>query len=84
LFGWRNKNKYSHNFWATFINLNSFGRNLKNKIRGQFANFKIFEGSNYSFWKIWGVNLQFFINLLGSNWKFWKIWGPNCKIWKII
>jgi len=30
---------------------------LKIEISGQFVNFKNFEGSNYNFWKNWGVNL---------------------------
>jgi len=63
-----------------FIEFNFYGPNLKIEIRGQFVNYKNFEGSNYNFWKTWGVNLQFFENLLGSN---WKIWRPKCKIWKI-
>jgi len=52
LFGWSYKKNSCHHFWATFINFKFFGPNLKNEIRGQFANFKIFEGPNYNFWKI--------------------------------
>jgi len=49
LFRWSNKKSHFHHFWTTFINFKFFGPNFKIKINGQFVNFKIFEGSNYSF-----------------------------------
>jgi len=49
LFGWSTTKFHCHHFWATFINFNFFGPNLKIEIRGQFVNFKKFEGSNYNF-----------------------------------
>jgi len=49
LFGWSNKKFQCHRFWGTFINFKFFGSNLKIEIRGQFVNFKKFEGSVYNF-----------------------------------
>jgi len=44
LLGKSNKKCHSHYFWATFINFNFLGPNLKIKIWGQFVNFKKLRG----------------------------------------
>jgi len=68
---------------GNFYKFNFFWPNLENEIRGQFTNFKIFEGSNYNFWKIWGSICNFFINLLGQIENFGKFEDQNAKFEKL-
>jgi len=71
-FGWSDKKKLSY-FWATFINFNFLGPNLKNELgvnlqiskilRGQIIILEKFEGSICNFYKFIGVKLKIFENL---------------------
>ena len=59
LFGWSNKRFHCHHFWATFVNFNFFGPNLKIEISDQFVNYKILRGQIIIFEKIEGSIYNF-------------------------